>query len=267
MPKKCKKEKLNLTEDQKELLGKIARSRTSQKREIERAQILLKYYSGESITDISRGVKVSRETIYKHIEKALSIGVEEALKDKYHRPKESAITKDAIAYVINLACAKPKEYGYAAEVWSLSLLAKHIKEQAKETGFDCFKKASKVTVYRILEKEPIKPHKIKYYLERRDPEFKRKMEDILVVYKEINLINDKKSGDKGMITVSYDEKPGVQAIKNIAPDLPPQAGKYSTFSRDHEYKRLGTVSILAVLDLHSGHIVCQVHEKHRSREF
>jgi len=70
-----------------------------------------------------------------------------------------------------------------------------------------------------------------------------------------------------MITVSVDEKPGVQAIANIAPDLPPKPGKYKTVGRDYEYKRLGTVSILAALDLHSGKIIAQVHDRHRSREF
>jgi hypothetical protein len=67
--------------------------------------------------------------------------------------------------------------------------------------------------------------------------------------------------------VSLDEKPGIQAIKNIAPDLPPKPGMYPNIGRDYEYKRLGTLSLLAALDLHDGHIIAQVHERHRSREF
>lgn len=70
-----------------------------------------------------------------------------------------------------------------------------------------------------------------------------------------------------MVAVSVDEKPGVQAIKNIAEDLAPVAGKHSSIGRDYEYKRLGTVSILAALDLHTGHVIAQVHDRHRSREF
>ena len=70
-----------------------------------------------------------------------------------------------------------------------------------------------------------------------------------------------------MITVSVDEKPGVQAIANTAPDLPPVAGKHPTLARDHEYKRLGTCSILAALDLHTGHVTARVERRHRSREF
>jgi transposase len=70
-----------------------------------------------------------------------------------------------------------------------------------------------------------------------------------------------------VITVSVDEKPGVQAISNTAPDLPPVPGKHPTVAHDHEYKRLGTCSILAALDLHTGHVAGRVERRHRSREF
>jgi len=70
-----------------------------------------------------------------------------------------------------------------------------------------------------------------------------------------------------MVTVSVDEKPGVQAIENTAKDLPPVPGQHATNGRDYEYKRHGTVSILASLDLHTGHVIAQVHDRHRSREF
>jgi len=64
-----------------------------------------------------------------------------------------------------------------------------------------------------------------------------------------------------------DEKPGIQALKNIAPDLHPIPGQYAQMGRDREYNRLGTVSLLAALDLHDGHVIAQVHDRHRSREF
>ncbi len=75
------------------------------------------------------------------------------------------------------------------------------------------------------------------------------------------------SGTARIITVSVDEKPGLQALANTAPDLPPVAGKHPTVGRDHEYKRLGTCSILAALDLHDGHVTARVERRHRSREF
>jgi transposase len=97
------------------------------------------------------------------------------------------------------------------------------------------------------------------------------MREVLLVYQEVDLQNKTalKATDvpSAMITVSVDEKPGLQAIANTAPDLAPQPGKHPQRARDYEYKRLGTLSILAALDLHDGHVTAEVHPRHRSREF
>jgi DDE superfamily endonuclease len=115
----------------------------------------------------------------------------------------------------------------------------------------------------------IRPPKVRYYLERRDAQFEEKMREVLMVYQEVALQNaaSASEGASSVITVSLDEKPGVQAIENTAPDLPPVPGQHSTWSRDHEYKRHGTLSILAAVDLHNGEIFAQVHPRHRSREY
>ena len=93
-----------------------------------------------------------------------------------------------------------------------------------------------------------------------------------MVYKEVALIHETLSepltGDlPDIITVSIDEKPGIQAIKNIAEDLPPSVQRFKNTARDYEYKRLGTLSILAALDLHTGALIAEVRERHRSAEF
>ena len=111
---------------------------------------------------------------------------------------------------------------------------------------------------------------MRYYLERRDAQFEEKMREVLMVYQEVALQNAASASHEGagsVITVSLDEKPGVQAIENTAPDLPPVPGQHSTWSRDHEYKRHGTLSILAAVDLHNGEIFAKVHPRHRSREY
>lgn len=124
---------------------------------------------------------------------------------------------------------------------------------------------------RILNEHDIRPHKIKYYLEKRDPDFDQKMKNVLIVYQEVNLQNDQRTQEQSqsskVITISVDEKPGVQALATIAPDLPPEPGRHKSTGRDYEYKRHGTVSILAGFDLHTGEIIAQVHDRHRSREF
>jgi len=269
MPRKSQKAKLIFDEKQKEQLKAISQSRKAPIREVQRSKILLQYSEGKAITEIENMVQVSRPTIYKWIEKALAMGIQEGLKDKYHRPKEPVITEEAKAWVINIACKKPTDFGYAAEMWTRSALAEHVKRCAPAAGYDCLKKAAKATMQRILDGHPIRPHKIAYYLERRDPDFEQKMTDILCVYKEVNLQNEATTagGIPSIITVSVDEKPGVQAIKNIAPDIMPDIQKQSRIMRDYEYKRLGTLSILAALDLHDGHVIAQVHDRHRSSEF
>jgi transposase len=261
-----KRPKLELNKKEISILKQKSNSRTLAKQEVQRSKTLLLYHQGMSISEIERQVGLSRPSIYKCIDKALAGGIETGLKDKYHRPKKPVITDEAKLWVINLACTKPKEHGYAAEMWSYSSLASHVRSHAEQSGYHCLSKAVKATVYRILQTHHLQPHKMNYYLEKRDPDFEKKMEEVLVVYKEVNMQNELGT-ESDTITISVDEKPGVQAIKNIAPDLPPKKGKSRTWSRDYEYKRLGTLSILAAIDLHDGHVIAQVHKRHRSKEF
>jgi len=267
MASRTKRARLILTDEERKKLVLLSRSRKAPLREVQRAKILLYYADEVSIIKIQELVGVSRPTIYKCIDKALAAGVEAGLKDYFHRPFDPIITDEAKAWVINLACSKPKDHGLAAELWTLSELARYARLNAPH---ECLARASKATIWRILSAHEIRPHKIKYYLERRDPEFERKMEEVLIVYQEVNLQNASRSNKSeypAMITVSLDEKPGIQALGNVASDLPPQPGRQKSVGRDYEYRRLGTVSILAALDLHTGEIIAQVHDRHRSKEF
>jgi transposase len=112
---------------------------------------------------------------------------------------------------------------------------------------------------------------VRYYLERRDPEFDAKMAEVLCVYPEVQLLKQSALAQEGeapaVAIVSYDEKPGIQAIATTAPDLPPEPGKHATLARDHEYVRHGTLSLLAGIDLLTGEVHASVEERHRSREF
>ena len=239
-------------------------------REAQRAAILLGYHGGESIAGIGRRLGMTRLSVAKWVSKALAVGPMAALKDSYHRPKEPAIGDDAKAWVVHVACSKPKDLGYAAEVWSRQALAKHIREHAVEAGYPSLSRAAKATVQRILAEQPLHPEKVKYYLERRDPDFEAGMRRVLIVYQDVELQNAKRAAGQTashIVTVSVDEKPGVQAIGNTAPDLPPVPGKHPRIGRDHEYKRLGTCSILAALDLQDGHVTACVEDRHRSIEF
>jgi len=269
MARRSERARLLLDEEERERLKQLAGSRTAPKREVERADILLRFARGESITDIQKKVGASRPTIYKCIDKALAAGIETGLKDTFHRPKAPDITPEASGWVVSLACTKPKDLGLAAELWTISALASYVREHAPAADHPSLSRASKSTVWRILNAHEIKPHRIRYYLERRDEQFEEKMREILMIYREIamDLEAATPEGARPVYTVSVDEKPGVQALATSAPDLPPVPGRHAGVGRDHDYVRHGTVSILAGVDLHDGHIIAQIHDRHRSREF
>jgi transposase len=115
----------------------------------------------------------------------------------------------------------------------------------------------------------VKPHKVRYYLERRDADFEAKMAEVLCVYREVAVLKEAAASESGkaVAIVSYDEKPGVQAIGTTAPDLPPKPGQHACLGRDHEYVRRGTVSILAGIDFLTGKVHALLKDRHRSREF
>jgi len=235
--------------------------------QVRRAIILLRYSKGHKISEIARELKTNRPLIERCIDKAMSYGVLQALKDLPRSGRPAKITDDAKSWVLSIACQRPVDFGYAAELWTYSLLIKYIRKHCKEVGYNCLSKLGKGRLNAILSKSAIKPHKISYYIERRDPEFEEKMANLLCLYKEVEFINADSEKARKNTTISYDEKPGIQAIKNIAPQLLPVPGKYSSMSRDYEYKRLGTVSLLAGIDLHTGLVIPLVKNRHRSVEF
>ena len=261
---------LVLSGEHRSMLSELAGSRTAAQREVERAKVLLAYADGESPTQIQRALGVSRPTIYKCIDKALAAGVVTGLRDRYHRASPPQISEAAKAWVVDLACRKPKDLGLAAELWTISALAEYVASHAADAGFARLSRAGKATVWRILDAHELKPHRVRYYLERRDAQFERKMAEVLVVYRDVNLYRADAVHDarpRPIYTVSVDEKPGVQALSTTGADLPPAAGKHATIGRDHEYVRHGTLSIIAALDLHTGEIIANVESRHRSVEF
>ena len=269
MPLTSKRPRLQLSDKEVEQLTKISRSRTDSLSKIERAKIILLYYNNETVTNIARLLNTNRPKVERVLNKALELGAITALVDLPRSGKPSEIDADAKAWLVSIACQKPKDLGYASETWTMSGLANYIRDHCKDAGHLSLSHISKGTVSKILSKVEIRPHKMNYYLERRDPDFDIKMKQVLHVYKEVELLKSTSENiEEQQITyLSYDEKPGIQAIKNIAPDLPVVPGKYSSLSRDYEYKRLGTVSLLASIDLLTGHVHGQTCNRHRSKEF
>ncbi|MBL8219764.1 MAG: IS630 family transposase [Bryobacterales bacterium] len=274
MPFQKKRKPLHFTDAERQHLESLRNSRTEQKRRTVRAAILLESLVGDSDEAIARRHLVSRTTVVLCIRKCLEFGMEAALNDLPRSGKPRQLPDDAIAWVLNLACQKPKDLGYSYELWTYDLLVGHVRQQCESAGFPALRKLSHSKLHKILHQGEIQPHKVRYYVERRDPAFEAKMASVLHVYKEVELINEVRAGqlsgglqELGMVTISYDEKPGIQALAVTTPDRPPVVGKHASHLRDYEYVRLGTVSLLAGLDLHSGIIIETVSDTHTSADF
>ncbi|MEK7233608.1 MAG: IS630 family transposase [Elusimicrobiota bacterium] len=268
MPFKSRRAKLRLTSEEDAELTALAQSRTRSARAVERARILLAYVQGESVSGISRALGTSRPKVERCLDKALQFGAMRALADLPGRGREAVITAEARAWVVALACKKPKELGYSYELWTTRLLAEHVRGHCMEAGHPSLIRLGRGTVSKILSKGGVKPHKVQYYLDKRDPDFEAKMVQVLCVYKDVALLREKGQDVSSMLAVlSYDEKPGIQAIGNTSPDLPPVPGEHPTVTRDHEYVRRGTVSLMAGIDLLTGEVHGMPVDRHRSREF
>src|SRR5712664_1143099 len=249
----------------------LSRSRTEPASRVERARMLLAYRENPSFFAVGKRLGVHHQTVQRCIERALAYGPLMALDDRPRPGKEPTITPEAKAWLVSLACDKAKEHGYPHELWTTRLLARHAREHGAPAGHRCLANLVQGTVCKILGQEEIKPHKVRYYLERRDAEFEQKMAEVLCVYREVQVLKKaaakSRKAIKRVAIVSYDEKPGIQAIATTAPDLPPVPGVHASFARDYEYKRHGTLSLLAGIDLLTGKVHALVRDRHRSREF
>ena len=245
--------------------------------------MLLHYRDDPSCYAVGRAVGVTHQTVQRCLARASRFGVMAALDDSPRPGKAAEITVEARAWLVSLACRKAKDVGYPHELWTTRLLARHSREHGPAAGHASPARIAQGTVCKLLAEPEVKPHKVRYYLERRDPEFEAKMAEVLCVYQEVAILRAAQANAPQVAAraeaaaeaqtapnvafVCYDEKPGIQAITNTAPDLPPVAGKHACVARDHEYQRHGTLSLLAGIDLLTGQVHASVENRHRSREF
>ena len=241
----------------------------------QRANILLKKSQGKSNDTIADELCINKRTVLlwvnKYINRSEDDTLESILNVSKGRGCKAEITGEAKTWLISVACSKPKDYGYAAETWTTKALTNHIRQTAADAGFERLTTISESGLYRILDKSNIKPFRIQYYCERRDPDFEDKMHNVLLVYKQLSLQFDEDGNlfsfeDDVTHVVSYDEKPGIQAIATTGDDLNPTE-EYGTIKRDYEYKRLGAVSLLAGIDLQTGEAIPLVSDTHKAGDY
>ena len=264
--------KIELTIEDIEYLQSLTRQRTIQAQVVDRAKMLLYKAQGMSNKSIADRLDVNINTVKLCLSKFKKGGISRALFDDPRSGRKVEITDDAVAWIIDIACQRPADLGYSQELWTLKNLHCHIQSHAEEAGYPRLASITKPMVQKILKRSDIKPFKIKYYCEKRDPDFEAKMHDVLVVYKQVSMQFDENGniiipeGEPMVHTISCDEKPGIQAIATTSEDLRPSEENGCVY-RDYEYKRLCTLSLLAGIDLLTGQAIPVVSETHKSSDF
>jgi transposase len=171
MPFPRKRNALQFTEEERHRLAAISKSRTEEKRRTLRAAILLDSLSGQSDEAIARQHHVNRGTVVLCIRKCLEFGMDAALGELPRPGKPRQLPDDAIAWVLHCACQKPKELGYSYELWTYKLLTAHVRQHCVAAGHPALQRLSRSKLHKILRQGELRPHKIRYYVECRDPAF------------------------------------------------------------------------------------------------
>ena len=254
-----------------EALTALSRSRTEPAGRVSRAAMLLGYREKPSFFAVGRRLGVHHQTVQRCVERAMAYGALAALDDRPRPGKEPTITPEAKAWLVSLACDKAKEHGYPHELWTTRLLARQ-RARARTGGGSPMSRPSG-SRHRVQASRSRGNQAAQGALLSGTPRRRVRAQD---GGSSVCLPRGPGPGKaaakaekskKPVAIVSYDEKPGIQAIATTAPDLPPVPGRHASFARDHEYKRYGTLSLLAGIDLLTGKVHALVRERHRSREF
>ena len=165
MPFQSRRAPLELTADIRATLETISRSRSEPMHRVTRATMLLVYASGATIASIARSLGTNRQRVGRCVDKALRLGALAALKDLPRSGRPAQISSEAREWVVALACRKPKDLGYAEELWTMKLLAQHVQQHCEEANHPSLSKLVPATVWKILSRQENRPRS--YRLERR----------------------------------------------------------------------------------------------------
>lgn len=231
---------IHLSIEEKQELITMSRSHKLEKRYVERALIILHSANGLTLDQIIGLTGKSRPVVNKWRNRFRKERIE-GLKDAPRSGKPTTITPQQKALVIEKACTKP-EGGYTN--WSQGRIA-------KEVGI------SQSKVFQILKKADLKPHKTDYWCGiSRDPEFERKM---------INIIGLYMSPPENAMVICVDEKTQIQALDRTQPELPLRSGNPKR--QTATYKRNGTVSLIAALAVHTGEVTAKTIKSNNAANF
>ena len=223
------------------VLEQWVRARTTPRRVLERARIVLASADGHGGDAICALLDVSRPTVSRWLDRYDADGAAGLLADRPRagRPKQITPAMEATIIEATLHTPPPDQGTH----WSTRVMA-------AQAG------VHQTTIARIWRAHGVKPHLVDTFKVSTDPEFIAKLRDVVGLYVD---------PPKRAVVFSVDEKSQIQALNRTQPGLPMKKGRAGT--RTHDYERHGTTTLFAALDVATGHIEHACHPRHRRDEF
>lgn len=221
-------------------LSAIIGDRNLPQKHVRRAQIIL--HSGERlpVLDVARRSGMSRPAVWRWQQRYAEEGVDGLLRDKTRKPGRAPLSLETVAKVLALPCSEARSN---ATHWTGRAVAKAVGVSLR-------------AVQRIWEIHRLQPHRLRTFKISRDPAFAEKVEDVVGLYM---------APPCHAVVLSIDEKSQIQALDRTQPGLPLKPGKCATMT--HDYKRNGTTTLFAALNVLDGTVLGRCMDKHRHQEF
>jgi transposase len=221
-------------------LETIVADRNRAQKHVVRARIILGSAERLSVAEVARRAGVGRPAVWRWQRRFAEAGVDGLLRDATRKPGKAALGDAMLHRVVALTCAEPP--GEATH-WTGRAMARAIGISLR-------------SVQRIWAAHDLQPHRIRTFKRSNDPEFAAKLEDIVGLYVD---------PPKHAIVLSVDEKSQIQALDRTQPGLPLKPGKAGTLT--HDYKRNGTTTLFAALNVLDGSVISRCMQRHRHQEF
>jgi transposase len=221
-------------------LAAILGDRSRPLKYVQRAGIVLLSAEQLPVLEIARRVGVSRPAVWRWQQRYGEAGVDGLLRDKTRPPGKRPLPPATLAKVLALTCSEPP--GEATH-WTGRAMARAVGISLR-------------AVQRIWEANRLQPHRLRSFKRSNDPAFAEKATAIVGLYM---------SPPAHAVVLSIDEKSQIQALDRTQPGLPLKPGKAGTLT--HDYKRNGTTTLFAALDILEGTVLGRCMQRHRHQEF
>jgi len=231
---------VNVTRADRRRLEAIISDRSAPQKHVWRAQIILATAEGCGTAEIMRRSGKAKPVVWRWQARFMAEGVDGLLRDKTRPPGKPPLPADTVQKVIDLVSGPPPG---AVSHWTGRMLAKAVGVSLR-------------SVQRILEAHQLAPHRIRTFKLSNDPKFAEKLKDVIGLYVD---------PPAHAVVLSVDEKSQIQALDRTQPGLPMKPGRAGTMT--HDYKRNGTTTLFAALNVLDGTIIGRNMKHHRHQEF